>query len=198
IERQQEKIAEQLRIYKTQRTLLYILFAGLVIIIVLGALALLALREKHEINKALRLKNKEILIQRNEIARMAKKADKATEAKFKFFTNISHEFRTPLTLILGPVEDILRGDLSYDLKKDLNLVRVNASRLLKLVNQLMDFRKIENKKMLLHAREMDLVSFVKDIAEAFYRLSVSRHINFKVESALKELKVYFDSDKLDK
>src|SRR5690606_30278986 len=56
----------------------------------------------------------------------------------------------------------------------------------------------ENKKMLLHAREMDLVSFVKDIAEAFYRLSVSRHINFTVESALKELKVYFDADKLDK
>lgn len=198
IERQQEKISEQMRIYHSQRTLLYILLGSLIVIIVLGALALLALREKHEINKTLRSKNKEVINQRNELAKMAKRADKATEAKFKFFTNISHEFRTPLTLILGPVEDILRGDISSDVKKDLNLVMKNANRLLKLVSQLMDFRKIENKKMMLQAMEGDIIAFTKDVADAFYRLSVSRQINFSVETSLKELNVYFDADKLDK
>ena len=198
IERQQDKITEQIRTYRTQRILLYILLASLVIIIVVGALALLALREKHEINKALRQKNKEIINQRNEIARMAKKADKATEAKFKFFTNISHEFRTPLTLILGPVEDILRGEISFELKKDLNLVRKNANRLLKLVNQLMDFRKIEKKKMTLQAAERDLIIFIKEIATSFDRLALTREINFKVKTQLNELKVFFDADKLDK
>lgn len=198
IERQQARIQEQLNIYRSQRMLLYVLLGGLTIIVVLGALALLALQEKKKMNKVLRAKNEEVMHQRNEIAKMAKKADKATEAKFKFFTNISHEFRTPLTLILGPVEDMLRSDVSLELKKDLQLVRSNALRLLNLVNQLMDFRKIENQKMKLQASEHDIVSFVKSIASSFNRDAGKRNIDFTVNSPLKELKVYFDVDKLDK
>lgn len=198
IERQQARIQEQLSIYQSQRTLLYILLGGLTVIIVLGALALLALQEKKKMNKVLRAKNQEVMQQRNEIAKMAEKADKATEAKFKFFTNISHEFRTPLTLILGPVEDMLRGDLSQELKKDMQLVKRNTLRLLNLVNQLMDFRKIENQKMRLQAAENDIVSFVKSIASSFRRDAEKRNITFQVKSSLKELKVYFDVDKLDK
>lgn len=129
---------------------------------------------------------------------MAKKADKANEAKLKFFTNISHEFRTPLTLILGPVEDALQSNISSDLKKDLQLVRQNAVRLLRLVNQLMDFRKVENKKMKLQAAEQDLVGFVREIASSFDRLAKKRLIRLKVHTELSELKVYFDGDKLDK
>lgn len=198
IERQQNKISEQIKIYRTQRTLLYIVMGSLIIIVILGGLALLALREKQEMNKALTRKNKEVIRQRNEVAKMARKADKATEAKFKFFTNISHEFRTPLTLILGPVEDVLRSDVSPDLKKDMLLVRKNASRLLKLVNQLMDFRKVENKKMKIQASENDIIRFVQDIASSFQRLAVKRNINLEVKSKLKDLKVFFDADKLDK
>lgn len=198
IERQQGKIQEQLKIYKSQRTLLYILSGGMVVIIVLGALAMLALREKQEINKILTAKNKEVIQQRNEVARMAEKADKATEAKFKFFTNISHEFRTPLTLILGPLEDILRSDISLEVKKDLQLVKCNALRLLNLVNQLMDFRKIENQKMKLQATERDVVGFVKEVTSSFRRESQKRNIDFTVNSKLASLKVYFDADKLDK
>lgn len=198
IERQQEKINEQIRIYRNQRTLLYILLGSLSLIIVLGALVLRALREKHEINKTLEAKNKEVVSQRNEIARMARKADKATRAKFKFFTNISHEFRTPLTLILGPVEDALGSDLSPELKKDMQLVRANAVRLLNLVNQLMDFRKIENQKMKLQASERDLVQFVKQLSTSFERLAKKRGIDFQVKTAQERLPVYFDADKLDK
>lgn len=198
IERQQSKITEQIKLYHSQRILIYILLACLVIIIILGALALLALREKREINQALRLKNREIVKQRNEIARIAKKADKATKAKVKFFTNISHEFKTPLTLILGPVEDILTKDISFELKKDLELVKKNATRLLMLINQLMDFRKIENQKMTLQASERDLISFVKGVADAFSRLALMKQISFTVEADIKELRLYFDADKLDK
>ncbi|MHA6246937.1 hybrid sensor histidine kinase/response regulator transcription factor [Pontibacter sp. CAU 1760] len=198
IARQQHRINEQIRIYKNQRMLLYLMLGGLVIIIVLGALALQALRAKQEANKALTAKHKEVVQQRNEIEQMAKKADKANEAKLKFFTNISHEFRTPLTLILGPVEDALQSNISPDLKKDLQLVRQNAVRLLRLVNQLMDFRKVENKKMKLQAAEQDLVGFVKEIASSFDRLAKKRHIRLRVHTELSELKVYFDSDKLDK
>ena len=198
IERQQDKIQEQLTIYQNQRVLLFILSAGLLVIVILGALALLALREKQEMNKVLSAKNKEVIHQRNEISRMAKKADQATEAKFKFFTNISHEFRTPLTLILGPVEDMLDNATSPGLKKDLQLVRCNALRLLNLVNQLMDFRKIEKQKMKLQAAERDIVAFAKEITSSFSRESRKRNIRFSMNSKLEELKVFFDADKLDK
>lgn len=198
IERQQHRIYEQIEIYKSQRVLLGILSASLVIIIVLGALALQALRAKHEANIALTAKHQEVVNQRNEVAKMAKKADKATEAKLKFFTNISHEFRTPLTLILGPVEDALQTNIAPDLKKDMLLVKQNAVRLLRLVNQLMDFRKVENKKMKLQASERDIVKFVKEIASSFDRLALKRNISFKVQTKLSELIVYFDADKLDK
>ena len=198
IERQQHRIYEQLEIYNNQQVLLYFLSASLVVIIVLGALALQALRAKQEANKALVSKNEEVVNQRNEVALMAKRADKANEAKLKFFTNISHEFRTPLTLILGPVEDALHTNISTDLKKDLLLVKQNAVRLLRLVNQLMDFRKVENKKMRLQASERDIVRFIKEVASSFDRLAKKRNISFKVQTELKELHVYFDADKLDK
>ncbi|RNI29003.1 hybrid sensor histidine kinase/response regulator transcription factor [Rufibacter latericius] len=198
INRQQNKITEQIKIYKNQRTLLYILIISLVIIIVLGAYAVYSLWLRHETNRALMAKNREILQQRNEIAEMAKKAEKANEAKLKFFTNVSHEFRTPLTLILGPVEDALQSNISMGLKKDMLLVRQNALRLLKLVNQLMDFRKVERKKMRLQASESDLVKFVEEVVQSFERLARKRHIQLKVISRVKEINVYFDKDKVDK
>jgi DNA-binding response OmpR family regulator/nitrogen-specific signal transduction histidine kinase len=166
--------------------------------VVLGALALLALREKKEMNKVLTRKNIEVIRQRNEIKKMAKKADKATEAKFMFFTNISHEFRTPLTLILGPVEDVLMSDLSVDIKKDLILVKKNATRLLHLVNQLMDFRKVENLMMKLRASEIDIDLFVREIASSFDRLAHKKKIEFKIKSKLNGTIVFFEADKLDK
>ncbi|GAA4442520.1 substrate-binding domain-containing protein [Pontibacter saemangeumensis] len=198
IERQQHRIYEQIELYNNQQGLLYILSASLVVIIVLGALALQALRLKQEANRALLLKHQEVVNQRNEVALMAKKADKANEAKLKFFTNISHEFRTPLTLILGPVEDALQSNIPADLKIDMLLVKQNATRLLRLVNQLMDFRKVENKKMKLQASERDIVRFVKEVASSFDRLAKKRNISFKVQTDLKELQVFFDADKLDK
>ncbi|WP_240676279.1 substrate-binding domain-containing protein [Botryobacter ruber] len=198
IERQQHRINEQIQIYNNQRTLLYIMSGSLVVIIVLGAIALQALRARKEANMALETKHQEVLSQRNEIELMAKKADKAHEAKLKFFTNISHEFRTPLTLILGPVEDALHSDIAPALKKDLQLVKHNANRLLRLVNQLMDFRKVENKKMKLQATERDLVKFVEEVGSSFTRLARKHNISYKIKSELKELNVYFDVDKLDK
>jgi ABC-type sugar transport system substrate-binding protein/DNA-binding response OmpR family regulator/nitrogen-specific signal transduction histidine kinase len=198
IERQQHRIDEQIEIYRSQRVLLYVVSGSLVIIILLSALALQALRAKQEANKALVAKHEEVVNQRNEVALMAKKADKANEAKLKFFTNISHEFRTPLTLILGPVEDALQSSISPDLKKDMLLVKQNAVRLLRLVNQLMDFRKVENKKMKLQASERDIIRFVKEVASSFDRLAKKRNISFKVRTELRELQVYFDADKLDK
>src|SRR5690606_11357109 len=116
IVRQQQKINEQIKTYYSQRILIYILLASLVIMIIVGAIATLSWREKNEINKRLQVKNQQIIEQRNTIAEMAERADKAHEEKLKFFTYISHEFKTPLTLIMGPVEEMLerRADIKFN------------------------------------------------------------------------------------
>ncbi len=187
-------------IQQRQKTITYIILGALVIVIILGGLTLLSLQEKQIANVDLQDKNEEILQQRNQIQAMAEKAEEATQAKLKFFTNISHEFRTPLTLILGPTEEWLakHSGVSKELRNDLLLIQSNANRLLRLVNQLLDFRKIENGSMELRATQNELISFVKSLSKSFERLAKSRNIQFEVFSNVDSVNCWFDTDKLDK
>jgi signal transduction histidine kinase/DNA-binding response OmpR family regulator/ABC-type xylose transport system substrate-binding protein len=200
IVRQQEKINEQINTYYSQRILIYILLASLILMIIGGAIAVISWREKNEINKRLEAKTKEIMEQRNTIAAMAEKAELATQEKLRFFTNISHEFKTPLTLIMGPIEELLSkgGDFRSTGKENLSLIRKNAVRLLRLVNQLMDFRKIEDKKMMVRASEADIIEFIGDVMAAFEKISHKRKIDFRLISDIKQVSVWFDPDMLDK
>jgi CheY-like chemotaxis protein/two-component sensor histidine kinase len=131
---------------------------------------------------------------------MAEKAELATQEKLRFFTNISHEFKTPLTLIMGPIEELLAkgGESRSSSKENLSLIRKNAMRLLRLVNQLMDFRKIEDKKMMVQASETDIVKFISEVMTAFEKIAAKRKIDFQLISAIKQLNVWFDPDMLDK
>lgn len=200
IVRQQQKINDQIQTYYSQRILIYILLASLVIMIIVGAIATLSWREKNEINKRLEAKNQQIVEQRNTIAEMAERADIATQEKLKFFTYISHEFKTPLTLIMGPVEEMLsrNGDIKFNRRENLLLVKKNAIRLLRLVNQLMDFRKIEDRKMMLHASETDLIQFITEVMSAFDKVAEKRKIDFQLFTELQRLYLWFDPDMLDK
>ena len=200
IVRQQQKINEQIQTYYSQRILIYVLMGSLVIMIIVGAIAALSWREKNEINKRLEAKNNEIITQRNTIAEMAEKAEIATQEKLKFFTNISHEFKTPLTLIMGPIDELMSkgGDVKTAGKENLALIRKNAVRLLRLVNQLMDFRKIEDKKMMLKASETELISFLSDVMTAFEKVAEKRRIDFRIIHEMRQLYVWFDPDMLDK
>ncbi len=198
IERQNTKITEQIKFYSNQRNLIYILLAALIIVVLLGASNLLSLLAKKETNKKLELKNQEVIQQRNQIMEIAEKARVATEEKFKFFTNISHEFRTPLTLIHGAVDDLLNSEKSSEKRKDLGMIRKNSNRLLRLVNQLMDFRKIENDKMKVVAVKQDLISFLKDIIVAFEKQSKQRKIDLAFFSRENQIETWFDPGMLDK
>ncbi|MEO1452120.1 MAG: HAMP domain-containing sensor histidine kinase, partial [Bacteroidota bacterium] len=131
---------------------------------------------------------------------LAEKAEKATQEKFRFFTNISHEFRTPLTLILAPVNDWIDKTAGTHprLKKDLELIRINSLRLMRLVSQLIDFRKIEHGKMSLSPTEMDIVSFLQEVIESFAQLAKQKKIDIEFESEIDQLLLRFDPDKLDK
>lgn len=200
IVRQQEKINEQIEIYYSQRILIYILLASLILMIIGGAIAVMSWREKNEANKRLEQKSQEILEQRNTIASMAEKAELATQEKLRFFTNISHEFKTPLTLIMGPIEELLSkgGDSRWNAKENLNLIRKNATRLLRLVNQLMDFRKIEDRKMMVRASETDIIGFIDEVMSAFEKIAIKRKIDFQLITDIKQLSVWMDPDMLDK
>jgi signal transduction histidine kinase/ligand-binding sensor domain-containing protein/DNA-binding response OmpR family regulator len=118
--------------------------------------------------------------------------------KLKFFTNISHEFRTPLTLILSPLERIIKTTENRSNKEQLKLIQRNAKRLLNLINQLLDFRRLEVQGLTLVVREEELVNFCKEATESFSDLSESRNIQLTFTSNVEELKASFDYDKVEK
>ncbi len=214
IERQQGLLTTLRTTYANLQTALYGLLATLLGALVLGAVAWRSARRNRQINHQLALQNTEndkinrqlasqndeIRAQRNQIAELAEQARADTEAKLRFFTNFSHELRTPLTLILGPVEELLSGspNLSGAQRQDLALVRRNTQRLLQLVNQLLDFRKIEVGKTVVRATESDLVAFVRDLVDAFEKPAQLRGVQLKFLTAEPRLLAWFDSNLLDK
>jgi len=199
IKRQQDMLDEQNRIYKDQQSVLNILVVSLVLALVFGGVALIALSENWKNNKKLEAKNNEITRQQQQLLEMSAKAKVASEAKFNFFTNISHEFRTPLTLILSPLEDLIADSkVPLNLKENLQLINRNVLRLLRMVNQLIDFRKIEYDGMKIQASQGNVVTFCKDILSSFKDIAHKRHIELKLISSSKEIKLWYDNNMLDK
>lgn len=118
--------------------------------------------------------------------------------KIKFFTNVSHEFRTPLTLILTPMEKILRQTQDPDLKNQFQLIQRNARRLMNLVNQLLDFRKLEVQEVKFNPSEGDVIAFIKETVFSFSDISEKKDIRLSFESTVISLETIFDQDKLEK
>ncbi len=202
----QESIDKQLTvldklkiIYSNQRAYIAILLFSLLLAMLLGAGLWQTLRTKQAANRSLEIKNQEILEHEKQLVEMSDEVQRATQAKVDFFTNISHEFRTPLTLILGFAEELLPSQkLSHDMQQSIGFIQRNAFRLLRLVNQLMDFRKMENDQMKLRASENDLVEFVKNIMESYGKTSEKRHIDFQLLTRHQILPVWFDINFMDK
>lgn len=130
--------------------------------------------------------------------REAERAHALEQLKTKFFTNVSHEFRTPLSLIIAPLDKIIRQSGDDEQKKQLNLVQRNAKRLLSLVNQLLDFRKMEVQEMKLHPSIGDIISFCRDISNSFMDVAEKKNIQFSFSSNVENLEIYFDKDKIEK
>lgn len=118
--------------------------------------------------------------------------------KTRFFTNVSHEFRTPLTLILTPLDSLLKKELDPNTRKHLQLIRQNAGRLLYLVNQLLDFRKAGENKLTLDLTYGNIINHLRKTVEAFYELAEPKKIDLKFVSYEPELFMQFDKDKIEK
>jgi signal transduction histidine kinase/ligand-binding sensor domain-containing protein/DNA-binding response OmpR family regulator len=123
---------------------------------------------------------------------------KLTEVKLSFFTNISHELRTPLTLIVSPLEEISRTEsLSVKGKEYLNIVNRNANRMIRFINQLLDFRKIQSDKMQLSIAKIDLLALIRDICHHFTGMAEEKNIRFNIVPPGSEIYAWVDEEKID-
>ena len=122
-----------------------------------------------------------------------------TDLKLRFFTDISHELRTPLTLISGSIEEIVeRGQLQKSGTENMQVARRNVNRMLRLVNQILDFRKIQGRKMKLSIEQGDVVALCRQVGEHFTQLAHERSIHFRLIPETPEIRCYTDMDKLEK
>jgi signal transduction histidine kinase/ligand-binding sensor domain-containing protein/DNA-binding response OmpR family regulator len=128
----------------------------------------------------------------------AEKLHELDSMKMRFFANISHEFRTPLTLILGPAEKLLAQAERKADKEELSIVRRSAFRLLELINQIMDISKLEAGKMKVQVQSLDLVPFLRGLVLSFAALAERNHIGLTFSPAEESIAGYVDRDKVHK
>jgi ABC-type sugar transport system substrate-binding protein/CheY-like chemotaxis protein/nitrogen-specific signal transduction histidine kinase len=180
-----------------------VLYGGLVILLlVVGILGVvyLSLRSKNRLNKELSTQKKQLEEQRDQLIELSHQLEEATHAKLVFFTNISHDFRTPLTLVADPVEQLLKEEtLTDEQRKLLTLVRKNVQILLRLVNQILDFRKYENGKMEFTPVELNLSSSFAAWNESFQASVRKKHIHFLFEAMPEaDYRTMADAEKMER
>jgi ligand-binding sensor domain-containing protein/signal transduction histidine kinase len=130
--------------------------------------------------------------------REIRQAQALDRLKLKFLTNLSHEFRTPIALMMGPVVQVLSEQQGGPLRDKLEMVRRNGRRLLNLVNQLLDFRKMEEQELKLQVSPGEFVGFVREIGQSFVDLGERKHIRFTFETKADRVCVLFDGDKIER
>lgn len=163
----------------------YILYALLFV----GAIILLwnRFQKKHQY----RLEQQRLQLEREQSVRI-------NEMKLKFFTNVSHDFRTPLTLIITPLQAMIDELQDTGIVKKLSFVYRNAEQLLNLVNELLDFRKLDVGAEVLRPVQDDFVLFVKEVSTAFHTYAAERHMDFSIVDEVEQLNMMFDTNKVRK
>lgn len=184
------RISTYLSRVATQQVVLY---GSLLILLLVAGLLLVvykSLRSKNRLNRELSEQKRlleeqrdQLEEQRDQLIQLSHQLEEATHAKLVFFTNISHDFRTPLTLVADPVEHLLADHtLNEDQRKMLSLIQRNVNILLRLVNQILDFRKYENGKMEFTPVPLDLLSSFEGWNESFQEIARKKHIRFSFDS----------------
>ena len=134
----------------------------------------------------------------NKLRQKVQVEQQVTDIKLRFFTNISHELRTPLTLIVGPVENILQTErISQSVRSQLEIVQSNSHRMLRMVNQLLEFRKVQNQKMKLKVQQTLLSELVKETGANFQKEAYDKHIHFTIENKASDSTVWVDRGRMD-
>ena len=199
IEKQRNNLEEMLSEYRFLQN-----SVGLILLL-LGVVGLLALyvihifRKVQRKNHELKRTNIQVEQQREELAVANRKIEQATTRKLQFFTNVSHEIKTPLTLILGPLNKLSK-ELPPDspIADDIHIIKKNADRLKRVVSQLLDFRKVESNKMDMRVTEIDLVTFIEDVSSYFDNMAQSKQIQYSFQHDVSSVMLWVDTDKMEK
>ena len=162
---------------------------GVISLLMIGFIALSIYA--YYINRKMRQANRKLISLNAEMKEV-------TAQKLQFFTNVSHEVRTPLTLILAPLDRLIVSLRESPYASDLGLIQKNANRLLRVINQILDFRKVEGKQEKLAVREIDLVPFVGEIKSYFDSMASVRAISYTFTSSIKQCTLWIDPDLLEK
>lgn len=208
------RINQYLARYATQQGILFVSLLALLLVIGLLLSVYLSLRAKNRLNRELSLQKKKLeeqktqLIeqteqleqQKEQLEQLSRELEAATHAKLVFFTNISHDFRTPLTLIADPIEQLLAdrsiGEQPHQL---LQLMKKNVHILLRLVNQILDFRKVENGRMELHLEPFDLLGSFRGWNDSFRMALLKKHISFSFEASPDiDFRMMADAEKMER
>ena len=169
-----QQASQRMALYSAVAVL--ILFAGMIFML------LRAYRNNMQHHRLLDAKNRELERQRDELNSLYEQLQGATQSKLSFFTGVSHDLRTPLTLIADPVEQLAQADNISDHQRTLmRLADKNVKILKRLINQILDFRKFENGKLTLHLSEVDFGALVSEWAESFRNAARKRHIKLTVD-----------------
>jgi len=158
-------------------------------------------RQRNYLEKMVTKKTAQLEHQNREIQEMAIRVHEADQSKIRFFMNISHEFRTPLSLIIGPLSRLLaRKDFSTDIRTQLQIIDRSARRLMRLINQLLDMQKVEFKKLLLKVSQVNVFEFMRSIFYLFEFTAREKSISysFHFDEILKTRILWLDVDALEK
>lgn len=190
-----DRLAGRFRFLTNSLWAISLLMIGFVL---LSAYVVYINRKIRQANAALRETNRKEEEQRRKLIALNAEIKEVTAQKLQFFTNVSHEVRTPLTLILAPLDRLvgLLHDSPY--RSDLELIRKNAQRLLRVINQMLDFRKVENEREHLKIREADLVAFAAEVKSYFDSMAQVRAIEYTFEASSKPLMAWFDPELMEK
>jgi ligand-binding sensor domain-containing protein/signal transduction histidine kinase len=172
--------------------------AGLIALFLGGFLLIYKMRT-YQLKRSKRELERQVALRTTDIQQMAEEIKDLNEAKIRFFTNISHELRTPLNLILWPLEELMQGEKESGKRADrYRLMYKNAGKLMRLINQLLDFRKIETGSLELRLVKKDVVHALRETADAFNDWAHRNDIAYRFESEKAEFEMAFDEDQLEK
>lgn len=187
--------------YSAQRMFLYACILILVLTATLLVFVVRAFWTKNRMNTELSKQKAQLETQRDQLIDLSRQLEEATHAKLSFFTNVSHDFRTPLTLIADPINQLMESNHCTPQEQTLlNVVHKNVTILLRLINQILDFRKFENGKLEINFSQFNAAQSICEWAESFRSLSYRKHIHFNitVTEHTEEYVLTADAEKLER
>ncbi len=200
IKGQQLVIDQQLKEYQSQNTLIKLMIGLLVLLLALALWSIYSGIKISRSKRKLELINERIKTQRNQIKKFAKQLKASNESKINFFTALSHEFKTPLTLITSSVETILEQNktLADRSSFEINLIHNNSKRLRRLINELLDFRKLESDSFSLKPQKVDVVEILQQLINDFKLEAVKHSVRLREKYPKSPCYLWIDINAIDK